>query len=263
MNSLISSGRIDEGFECMEEIKQTIQTVQHENSKYLVAFKCLMINYLLGDSISILEAQTLKKQTDSMFSFFSDVIFGIAVAMNSNSKVDQMQGIKLVETGIQHTWNHMFCRVAIAVPLLDLYLKSGQIDKGLELAEIALKTIEETGIQGLLGVAEVLRLKAELLFQKNCSHHLEAEQLIQQSLQISQKKGLCLAQLKSLLSGIRLWKISGNEEALKGGVLMLKELCNFYDVTAKKYCGGNINEARKLLCVTPGHLDRSSSHKFM
>jgi hypothetical protein len=216
----------------------------------------LLMNYMMGNSISIVETQNLMLACgdDPVIRGAADMFYGLAIALNSKSSLDQQHAVQIMESTVRNLTESLFpnFQILVGAYMLDLYLKTGQFEKGLNVADTILQKIQETGIQGTFGRPEILRLKGELLFHLSDGDSntlVEADHLVREAYTKSKEKGLRAIQLKSVLSCFRIWTKMGNSEALEEGTEMLKELCAFYDTTAKKHPSGDVQEARKLLAA--------------
>ena len=87
-------------------------------------------------------------------------------------------------------------------------MKNGNIDKGLETVNKAIKFGEKSDDQ--LYLSEIYRLKGELINVKNGNSSLsEVENLIEKSLQIAKKQKAKSFELRTSLSIANLWKAKG------------------------------------------------------
>lgn len=101
------------------------------------------------------------------FDHFGKIILGSSLINNG----DIHDGVAMVERGIAIMFgerNRQEASYFIMGPaVLNAYLRAGCVDKGLRLANFALRYFHETDMETTLGTAEVLRLKANLLTLKH------------------------------------------------------------------------------------------------
>lgn len=108
--------------------------------------------------------------------------------------------------------------------------------------------VERTGFEGMFGIAELLRLKAEFLYakiQKGDSSPTLFQQM--ETTIISAMKKACLkpTQLKAIMTAVKVWKLMNKPENLVVCQSMLKELNQFFDSACVKGVG-DVLKARQL-----------------
>jgi len=254
-NTLLSAGYVDDAFDRLEEVNQMLKNPDIGDTEVMVKMDMTIIHYILGEPFSIIESQTVDKtfEHDPMISTCAKARFAMAVATNSKSEVDRITGIQMVEAAIDSGTKLLgpTFGIMISAVLLNLYLFAGQIDKGLQRAEVALLSIEKTGIQGMFGVSEILRLKGELLMAKMEKDGIDRKQEIQElfegAIKKTAEKSLKAMHLKSILSAIRFWKKVNSKEGLEKGKNLLKTILDFYSKTSTKHKISDIEEGKVVL----------------
>jgi predicted ATPase len=119
------------------------------------------------------------------------------------------------------------------------HIQSGQSKVGLELIDEALKTIGEHTTNPLL--AEVLRIKGDVLLLVSPENHNEAESLFIKSLNISRKQETLMFELHAAMSLNRLWQQKGKIEE---GQQILREAYNKF---TEGFTTADLMEAKKML----------------
>jgi hypothetical protein len=167
---------------------------------------------------------------------------------------DQIRGIEAIESGIEklsQRWGPnadiMWC-----VPLINAYLKTNQVEAGLQLATAMINKAEQTKIFGPFGFGEILKLKAELLFARMGSSLdkeilQEVDELLQCALRKTEEEGLKLAHLKTLLVGVRIWEKTHNHVQLKEARQQLNTLSSFLIPLSKRHSFHLLKDALQLL----------------
>ena len=119
------------------------------------------------------------------------------------------------------------------------YIQSRQLEKGLEFIDEALGTIGQDSSNPLL--AEILRIKGDVLMLVSTKNHTEAESLFIKSLDIAKKQETLMFELHAAMSLNRLWKQTGKMEK---GQQLLKET---YDKFTEGFTNVDLIEAKKML----------------
>ena len=119
------------------------------------------------------------------------------------------------------------------------YIQSRQLEKGLEFIDQALGTIGQDSSNPLL--AEILRIKGDVLMLVSTENHTEAESLFIKSLDIAKKQETLMFELHAAMSLNRLWKQTGKMEK---GQQLLRET---YDKFTEGFTNVDLIEAKKML----------------
>jgi predicted ATPase len=101
--------------------------------------------------------------------------------------------------------------------------KAGRIDEGLEVIAEALDVVHENGERWW--EAEILRLRGELLLQRNPAGLAEAETSFERSIEIARKQGAKSLELRATISLARLLASQGRPEEAHA---MLAEIYNWF-----------------------------------
>src|SRR5215510_9455957 len=86
----------------------------------------------------------------------------------------------------------------------------GQVEEGLRALEEALKALQTT--EDRFYEAEVYRLKGELLLQQSAAQQGEAEESLQQALEIARRQQARSWELRAAMSLSRLWQQQGRRD---------------------------------------------------
>ncbi len=119
------------------------------------------------------------------------------------------------------------------------YIQSGQPEKGLALIDQALETIGQGSPNPLL--AEILRIKGDILILVSPENHNEAESLFIKSLDISRKQETLIFELHAAVSLNRLWQ---QTEKMEKGKQILRQA---YDKFTEGFTTVDLIEAKKML----------------
>ena len=119
------------------------------------------------------------------------------------------------------------------------FIQSGQAKVGLKLIDEALKTIGPQATNPVL--AEILRIKGDVLMLVSPENHNEAESLFIKSLDISRKQETLMFELHAAMSLNRLWQ---QTEKMEKGQQILREA---YDKFTEGFTTIDLIEAKKML----------------
>jgi class 3 adenylate cyclase/predicted ATPase len=93
--------------------------------------------------------------------------------------------------------------------LAEAYGRAGQVEEGLRALEEALEALQTT--EDRIYEAEVYRLKGELLLQQSAEQQGEAEESLQQALEIARRQQAKSLELRAAMSLSRLWQRQGKQ----------------------------------------------------
>jgi hypothetical protein len=184
----------------------------------------------------------------------TDLCFGMALLEQSNSPVDHMEGLKLVEKSIAQAisiWGN-----AVEIPLVVYHLRACLAAKdytnGLAIVDSMFKRAEFTGLIANYGSSDIIRFKAEFLFLKmesegNLSLSEDIGKLFETSIEIAEQLGLLLIKLKAIIGGLKFWKRMNNVEIIQTMRFKLLEVYQVILASSKKRKIALLEEAERLL----------------
>ena len=117
--------------------------------------------------------------------------------------------------------------------------KAGQIDEGLRTLDEALAVVQNN--EEHLYEAEVYRLKGELLLQQSVEHQGEAEEGLQQALDVARRQQAKSLELRAAMSLARLWQRQGKCDAAR------ELLAPIYGWFTEGFDTADLQEAKALL----------------
>jgi class 3 adenylate cyclase/predicted ATPase len=127
----------------------------------------------------------------------------LAVQENANEGLAEVrQGL----IGFRSTGMTLHCVFLLAI-LAEVCGGAGELDQGLEAVAEAFQMAEETGDQ--LWVAEIHRLKGDLLLAQSVEHWPQAEACYARALEVARAQGAKSLELRAAMSLVRLWRDQG------------------------------------------------------
>jgi predicted ATPase len=92
----------------------------------------------------------------------------------------------------------------------EAWAQSGDVDKALDLLAEAMEMVEQTDER--LHESEILRIRGELLLERNADHADEAAAVLRRAIEVAQNQGEKLIELRAVISLSRLLRATGRQE---------------------------------------------------